>query len=103
MNPLVSALTPYVVPAVLIVLGYFGHRVISFIPAQQRAYAKQWADVVVAMVEQKFANQSDEQKKQLALDALKDFFEAFHLPCPPDAILSALIEAAVLTLQGGHS
>jgi len=107
MNVLINALSPYIVPAIIVFVGYFAHRAISYIPAQQRAYAKQWADIVVAMVEQQFAGRSAEEKKQIAMDAIKGFFTAFNLPCPPDAILSALIEAAVnalpSTLQGGKT
>jgi|SRR5579872_192607 len=110
MNQLITALIPYVVPVVLIVVGYFGHRVISYIPAQQRAYVEQWAKIAVAFVEQNYAGKSDEEKKQLAMDAIKGFFKAFNLPLPSDDILSAFIEAAVnalpkaipaSTLQGG--
>lgn len=105
MNALVTTLIPYVVPAVLIIVGYFGHRALSYIPAQQRAYIEQWAKIAVAMVEQNYAGKSDEEKKQLAMDAIKGFFKAFNLPLPPDDILSAFIEAAVQalssTLQGG--
>jgi LL-H family phage holin len=108
MNQLITALIPYVVPSILIVAGYLCHLAINYIPAQQRAYLDKWANMVVAMVEQQFAGKSDEEKKQLAMDELKAFFKAFNLPCPPDAILSTAIEAAVkflshTTLQGGKS
>ena len=108
MNQLITSILPYVVPSVLIVAGYFCHLAINYIPAQQRTYLKQWADMVVAMVEQQYAGKSDEEKKQIAMDALKGFFKAFNLPCPPDAILSAAIEAAVKfldinPLQGGKA
>jgi LL-H family phage holin len=107
MNALVTTLIPYVVPVILIILGYFGHRVISYIPAEQRAYLEQWAKMAVAYVEQNYAGKSDEEKKQIAMDAIKAFFKAFKLPCPPDAILSTAIESAVkfldATLQGGKT
>lgn len=104
MNAVLTALIPYLVPIIVIIVGYFYHLVYVHIPAQQRAYIEAWAKIAVAMVEQKFANQTDEQKKQFAVDALKDFFLAFHLPCPPDAILSAFIDAAVnALLQGGKA
>jgi LL-H family phage holin len=107
MNVVITAITPYIVPTVLIVVGYFGHRVVSYIPAQQRTYLDKWASMVVAFVEQNYASKSDEEKKQIAMDELKAFFKAFNLPAPPDAILSTAIEAAVkfldATLQGGKS
>jgi LL-H family phage holin len=105
MNALVNALIPYVVPTVLVILVYVWHLIILYIPAQQRAYLDKWASIVVAFVEQNYEGKSDEEKKQIAMDELKAFFKAFNLPCPPDAILSTAIEAAVkfldTTLQGG--
>lgn len=108
MNQLITVLIPYVVPAVLILAGYTIHHFAQYIPAQQRAYLDQWAKMAVAFVEQNYAGKSDEEKKQIAMDTIKAFFKAFNLPCPPDAILSTAIEAAVkfldnaTPLQGGH-
>lgn len=107
MNQLITAIAPYIVPAVIILAGYFYHLVAVHVPAQQRAYIESFAKTAVAMVEQQFAGKSDEEKKQLAMDAVKGFFKAFNLPCPPDEVLSAFIEAAVKaldsTLQGGKA
>lgn len=77
---------------------YIYHIAAQHIPAQQRAYIEKWAYAAVAMVEQQFAGKTDEEKKALAMDKLKDFFKAFNLPVPPDDILSAFIEAAVNAL-----
>lgn len=104
---IIVALIPYVVPTVFIVLGYFWHKAVTYIPAQQRAYLDKWAIMAVAYIEQKFAGKTNEEKKALAMNKIKSFFNAFKLPCPPDDILSAAIEAAVnalpkSTLQGGH-
>lgn len=99
MNQFLTDLIPYIVPTALIVAGYLCHLAISHIPSQQRAYLDKWANIVVAMVEQQYAGKSNEEKKQIAMDALKEFFKAFNLPCPPDAILSAVIEAAVKALK----
>jgi len=108
MNALVTSIAPYVVPTVLIIIGYFWHLFSVHIPGQQRAYITVFAEKAVAMVEQKFAGQTDEQKKAFAMEAVKGFFKAFNLPLPSDAVISAFIEAAVQalpksTLQGGKS
>lgn len=95
---IIVALIPYVVPSVLIVIGYLYHLLAQLLPAQQRAYIERWAAVAVAMVEQQFAGKSNEEKKALAMNEVKAFFRAFNLPVPPDDILSAFIEAAVNAL-----
>lgn len=92
------ALIPYVVPSVLIVIGYVYNLLAQHLPAQQRAYIESWAAVAVAMVEQQFAGKTNEEKKALAMNEVKAFFRAFNLPIPPDDILSAFIEAAVNAL-----
>ena len=100
MNTVLTAIAPYIVSIVAIIIGYFSHRVISYIPAQQRAYIAPFAQVIVAMIEQKYAGFSDEQKKALALSALKSLFKDLHLPAPSDDVLEAFIEAAVNALPG---
>lgn len=100
----ILALIPYAVTYALIVIAYYWHRIIAYVPAQQRQYIMQFAHTAVLMVEQQFAGKTNEEKKQIAMDAIKGFFAAFNLPCPPDDVLSAFIEAAVnalpSTLQG---
>lgn len=99
MNQLLTAITPYIVPTIIILAGYTYHLVAVHIPAQQRAYIEAFTKSAVLMVEQQFSGKSDEEKKQLAMDAVKGFFKAFNLPCPPDDVLSAFIEAAVKALD----
>lgn len=108
MNQLLTAITPYIVPTIIILAGYFYHLIAVHIPAQQRAYIEAFTKSAVLMVEQQFAGKSNEEKKQIAMDAVKGFFKTFNLPCPPNDILSAFIEAAVKaletsTLQGGKA
>jgi hypothetical protein len=103
---LIIALIPYTLPELIVILVYTYHLVAVHIPGQQRAYLEQWAKMAAAYVEQKAAGKSDEEKKALAMSKIKSFFNAFKLPCPPDDVLSAAIEAAVKflpksTLQGG--
>jgi LL-H family phage holin len=101
MNTII-ALIPYAVPSALIVIAYYWHRIVAYIPAQQRQYILQFAHTAVMMVEQQFAGKTNEEKKQIAMDAVKGFFVAFNLPVPPDAILSAFIEAAVKALNASN-
>lgn len=105
MNTVTSAIIPYIVPTILIIVGYVIHVVMTYIPAQQRSYIVTFAEKAVAYVEQVSAGKSDEEKKQMAMDAIIGFFKAFNLPIPPLDILSAFIEAAVnalpTPLQGG--
>jgi hypothetical protein len=91
-----NAQTIFTLVGALIV--YIYHIVAQHTPAQQRAYIEKWAAAAVAMAEQQFAGKTNEERKAIAMDALKGFFKAFSLPVPPDDILSAFIEAAVNAL-----
>jgi len=99
MTQLITALTPYLVPIIVIIVGYFYHLLLVHLPAQQRAYVERWASVAVAMVEQQFPESSNAEKKDHAMIMLKSFFMTFKLPVPDDGILSAFIEAAVNALS----
>jgi hypothetical protein len=77
---------------------YIYHVLAQHIPAERRKYIEQWAAVAVTMVEQQYAGKSNEEKKQIAMGELIDFFKAFNLPVPPADILSSFIEAAVNAL-----
>ncbi|HEX9502862.1 MAG TPA: phage holin, LLH family [Patescibacteria group bacterium] len=95
MNVLIASLAQYAVPLVVLIIGYICHIVVVHIPAQQRAYITQWADVAVLKAEQFGAGKTSAEKKQLAMDTLSGFFKAFNLPLPSSDILSSFIEAAV--------
>lgn len=77
---------------------YIYHILAQHIPAERRKYIEQWAAVAVATVEQQYIGKSNEEKKIIAMDEVKAFFNAFNLPLPSDDILSAFIEAAVNVL-----
>lgn len=91
-----NAQTIFTLACALIV--YIYHIVAQHIPAQQRAYIEKWSSAVVSMVEQQYAGKSNNDKKVIAMSELKDIFQAFKLPVPPDNILSSFIEAAVNAL-----
>lgn len=99
MNGVIIAIVPYVVPTIIIVIGYVVHRAATYIPAQQRAYISMFADMAVRWVSVKFASYTDAQKEAAALSAIKDLFKSFNLPSPPDSILTAIIAAAFHALE----
>lgn len=99
MTQLFIAIIPYLAPLIIIIVGYFYHIIIVHLPAQQRAYVTQWADTVVAFVEQQFPGSSNAEKKEHAMVMLRLFFKTFKLPIPDDTVLSAFIEAAVNALS----
>jgi flagellar biosynthesis protein FliQ len=110
MNGVITAIVPYIVPTIIVVLGYAIHQTATYIPAQQRAYISMFADMAVRMVESQFASYTEAQKEAAALSAIKDLFKAFNLPVPNDTILTSIIVAAfqaltssTTTLQGGKS
>ncbi len=98
-TPIIIAIIPYLVPLVIIIIGYFYHLLLVHLPGQQRAYVTQWADTVVAFVEQQFPGSSNTEKKDHAMVMLRSFFKTFKLPVPDDTVLSAFIEAAVNALS----
>src|SRR5260370_24743236 len=95
MNAIIVALIPYVVPAVLIVVGYFYHIIFVHIPAQQRTYFSQFVNNAVILVEQQYKDKTSEEKKALAMQGVKNLFKVFHLPAPDDSVISLAIETAV--------
>jgi hypothetical protein len=99
MVPIIIALIPYFVPMIIIIIGYFYHLFTVHLPAEQRLYISGFADTAVQMVEQQFALSSNSEKKDHAMVMIRAMFKAFNLPIPPDAVLSAFIEAAVSALN----
>jgi hypothetical protein len=99
MNALIVQLAPQIAIIVVAIVGYIFHIVVLHIPAQQRTYISQWADVAVAEAEQFGANKTDAEKKQMAMNTITGFFKAFNLPLPPSDVLSSFIEAAVNALD----
>jgi len=99
MNAVILAITPYIVPLIIIVAGWFIHHFSTYLPAQQRAYISMLADMAVRMIEQQFSGYTDAQKQTAALESLKGLFKAFGLPLPDDAILSGIIAAAFHALE----
>lgn len=95
MNALITALIPYAVPAALIVIGYFYHLLVVHIPAQQRLYFSQFVNNGVLLVEQQYKDKTSEEKKAIAVQAVKSLYKSFHLPAPEDSVISLAIETAV--------
>lgn len=98
-TPIIIAIIPYLVPLIIIIIGYFYHLLLVHLPAQQRAYVETWANTVVTFVEQQFPGSSNAEKKEHAMVMLRSFFKTFKLPVPDDTVLSAFIEAAVNALH----
>jgi LL-H family phage holin len=92
-----NAQTIFTLAGALII--YIYHLVAVHIPAEKRKYAERFAANAVAFVEQKYAGDTSEEKKAIAMNAIKGFFKDFNLPAPDDATLSKLIEAAVNALH----
>lgn len=99
MSQLALTLIPYLVPAVIIVLGYFAHVMFVYLPSQQQQYVIQVVNMAVMMLKEQFASKTQEQQAQLVLAAVKAFFDALNLACPSDAILQAFIIAAIQALE----
>lgn len=69
------------------------------LPGKQQTALHEFVAQAVAMVEQMHGNAAPLQKKNLAIQATIDLFQAFHLPVPPISALSTAIEATVYAVH----
>jgi len=70
------------------------------LPENIQAQIGTFVTTAVQMVEQlDNGSLTSAQKKQMAVQAIHNMLEAAHLPVPPDAIISDLIESAVYLLN----
>ena len=69
------------------------------LPEKQRAAFKDFVDIAVKNVEQEIDNMPSSQKKEAAIRIVEPLFEAFKLPVPDAAVISAAIEAAVFEMN----
>lgn len=69
------------------------------LPNHCRVILTEVAKDVVLAVEQKYFTNSGPEKKQLAINLIKDIFKSLNLPAPPDYLVDLTIEAAVKELN----
>jgi hypothetical protein len=76
-------------------LKFFEH----LLPSRQQEMLEKFVKMAVTMAEQAYTDYSPLEKKQIALRAAIDLFNAFHLPVPPSEALNTAIEAAVFAVR----
>lgn len=76
-------------------LKFFEH----LLPAKRQEMLEKCVRMAVTMAEQAYADYGPLEKKQIALRASIDLFNAFHLPVPQPEALNTAIEAAVFAVR----
>lgn len=73
------------------------------LPSNTRAMLDHFAEMAVQSIEQQYAGKLGPDKKQLASQAIEEFFSAFRLPDPGATAINAAIESAVFLLNQSKS
>ncbi len=76
-------------------LKFFEH----LLPSKRQEMLEKFVKMAVTMAEQAYADCGPLEKKQIALRAAIDLFNAFHLPVPQSEALNTAIEAAVFAVR----
>ncbi|WP_338257926.1 phage holin, LLH family [Dictyobacter halimunensis] len=76
-------------------LKFFEHR----LPSKQQEMLEKCVQMAVSMAEQAYNDYGPLEKKQVALRAAIELFNAFHLPVPQPGALNTALEAAVFAVR----
>jgi hypothetical protein len=99
-NPfLTSALLLCLLPFSVALAVYMYRVVDQRLPDKQRQALDQFVNMAVRAIWWLNGVQTDAQKEQLAIDAVKDLFIAFRLPVPNDAVIKVAVDAAILVIK----
>ncbi|GCF11215.1 phage holin, LLH family [Dictyobacter arantiisoli] len=86
---------PFLCVAAIWCLKFFEHQ----LPGKQQEMLEKCVTMAVTMAEQAYDTYGPFEKKQIALHAAIDLFQAFHLPVPQPAALNTAIESAVFNVH----
>ncbi|GCE28810.1 hypothetical protein KDA_42940 [Dictyobacter alpinus] len=86
---------PFLCVAAVWCLKFFEHQ----LPTRQQEMLEKCVQMAVSMAEQVYDQSGPLEKKQFALRAAIDLFQAFHLPIPQPGVLNTALEAAVFALN----
>ncbi|WP_201363438.1 phage holin, LLH family [Dictyobacter formicarum] len=76
-------------------LKFFEHH----LPGKQQEMLEKCVQMAVSMAEQAYDDYGPLEKKQVALRAAIELFNAFHLPVPQPGALNTALEAAVFAVR----
>jgi len=93
---IVNAVLTLLLPAFAGIVVWLSRVLAQNLPDHQAPRLEQFARLAVRQVEQQYTQNPG--KKNLAVVTVKELFNAFQLPLPPDAAIAIAIEAAVYDL-----
>ena len=100
MNPfIISTLLICLFPFFCVVAVYLYRLLEQRLPANQRAALDEFVMMAVRAIWLANGADTDAQKIQLAVQAVKDLFNEFGLPVPSDEVIMLAVEAAILLIK----
>src|SRR5215469_15982359 len=94
---LMSDLILMAVPFLALLAAYLFQIVVSKLPDAERATLERFVQYGVQMAEQ--IGGTGQQKKELAVKAITQMYERFHLPVPDREAIDTMIESAVFLVN----